>query len=58
MYKLELCLNDKVEIIEEQEDTDIQDIEELDKCKFGHNNTISQQEAWYIEKINEIIKGE
>ena len=51
----ELAISD-FELIEDQT-IDIDSIEELDKCDFGHNNTISQQEVWYIDKINEVIKG-
>jgi len=50
---LDNLLNMKFKQIEE--DT-IDSIEELDICDFGHNNTISQQEVWILDKINEIIR--
>ena len=25
-------------------------------CNFGQNNTISQQEVWVIDKINELVR--
>ncbi len=36
---------------------EIEDIEELDKLKFGHNNTITQQEVWITDKINELVRA-
>ncbi len=51
-YIVEQILNDEVEVIEETKD-----IEELDMCNFGHNNTISKQEADIINKINELVRA-
>lgn len=39
-----------------EDEIDIQSIEELDMRNFGHNNTISQQEVWFIDKINELVR--
>lgn len=36
---------------------DIDNIEELDKCKFGHGNTISYQESKFIDKVNELVQA-
>lgn len=54
---LDYLLHMEFTLIEENQDMDIQSIEKLDMCKFGHNNTISQQEAWFIEKVNELIQA-
>ena len=46
-------LNMKVELIEDEIDS----IEELDKCKFGHGNMISYQESKFIDKVNELVQA-
>lgn len=33
------------------------EIKELDICNFGHNNTITRQEADIIHKINELVRA-
>lgn len=43
------------ELIEDE--IDIDNIEELDKCKFGHGNTISYQESKFIDKVNELVQA-
>ena len=48
-------LNWNVELIEDE--VDIDNIEELDKCKFGHGNMISYQESKIIDKINELVQA-
>lgn len=48
-------LNDEIILIEDE--IDIDKIEELDKCKFGHGNTISYQESKFIDKVNELIQA-
>lgn len=40
----------------EDETIDIDSIEELDKCSFGHGNTISYQESRFIDKVNELVQ--
>ena len=45
----------EVKVIEDE--IDIQAIEELDKCKFGHGNTISYQESKFIDKVNELVQA-
>ena len=42
------------ELIEDE--IDIDNIEELDKCKFEHGNTISYQESEFIDKVNELVQ--
>ena len=48
-------LNTDFELIEDE--IDIDNIEELDKCKFGHGNTISYQESKFIDKVNELVQA-
>lgn len=48
-------LNDEIILIEYE--IDIDSIEELDKCKFGHGNTISYQESKFIDKVNELVQA-
>ena len=43
------------ELIEDE--IDIDNIEKLDKCKFGHGNTISYQESKIIDKVNELVQA-
>ena len=50
-----MLLNEDFELIEDE--VDIDNIEELDKCKFGHGNTISYQESKIIDKINELVQA-
>lgn len=49
-------INGTFELIEE-DTIDIDNIEELDKCKFGHGNTISYQESKFIDKVNELVQA-
>ena len=54
------CLCDNYyyfELLTEDNTIDIESIEELDECNFEHNNTISQQELWFIEKVNELVQA-
>jgi hypothetical protein len=49
-----VIINCIFELIED-ETIDIDNIEELDKCKFGYGNTISYQESKFIDKVNELV---
>ena len=55
-YSTNDFLNWNVELIED-EPIDIDNIEKLDKCKFGHGNTISYQESKIIDKINKLVQA-
>ena len=51
-------LDDYVKIMEvELIEDEIDSIEELDKCKFGHGNMISYQESKFIDKVNELVQA-
>lgn len=52
-----LCNNYYCFELIENKPIDIDNIEELDKCKFGHGNTISYQESKIIDKINELVQA-
>lgn len=56
MWNLDYILSAEFELIEDNT-IDIDNIEELDVCNFGHNNMISQQEMWFIEKVNELVQA-
>ena len=55
MWNLDYILSAEFELIEDNT-IDIDNIEELDVCNFEHNNMISQQGMWFIEKVNELVQ--